>query len=84
MSKLDALLDDSITSAGLSSKCLLGRTVDELEEPYRGALVALLDGDLSAAVVSYRLKLAGLKGSEKTVLVHRRGICGCPKAAADE
>lgn len=81
MSNLDALLTGSPVGTELSSRCLLGRYLLDLEEPYKGALAALLDGDLSAAVVSYRLKLAGLKGSEKTILIHRRGICGCPNEA---
>lgn len=78
MSNLDALLTGLPVGTESSSKCLLGRYLQDLQEPYRGALASLLDGDLSAAVVSYRLKLAGLKGSEKTILLHRRGICGCP------
>lgn len=83
MSKLDALLDESISSESLS-RCRLGQYLVDLDEPYKGALSALLGGELSAAVVAYRLKSAGLKGSEHLIYKHRRQICGCPTEVTNE
>lgn len=74
---LDALLDSNMTPKG-TRKCLLGRHLDELDEPYRSALRALFDGSLGADAVAYRIREAGLKGSARAIALHRRGICGCP------
>lgn len=78
---LDALLDSNLAPKG-SKKCLLGRTLDELEEPYRSALRNLLEGDTASEVVAFRIREAGLKGSARLVLLHRRAICGCPPVEA--
>ena len=83
MANLDALLDTGQVISG-TRKCILGRTIDELAEPYSSALRNLLDGDIASAVVSHRIKAAGLKGSDRTIQLHRRGICGCPVESASE
>jgi hypothetical protein len=83
MPNLDALLDANLVPSG-TGKCLLGRTVDELPEPYKTAMRELLASSTASDLVSYRLREAGLKGSDRTIQRHRRGICGCPAEVAGE
>lgn len=78
MTNLDALLTGDADTVAMKP-CVVGAHVLGLPEPYATAVRTMLNNhDLSADVVSFRLKSAGLKGSNRTILLHRRALCGCP------
>jgi hypothetical protein len=76
LGNLDALLDATLTPTG--RLCVIGRNLADLPDPYKTALRELITGTASGLVVAARMKSAGLGGSEKSVQIHRRGLCGCP------
>ena len=64
--------------------CRVGLLIQTLEEPYKSALVKLVevkhaDGGLSDQSLVGRLREAGLPMSVSTVHYHRRGLCSCVK-----
>ena len=63
--------------------CLIGRIVEDLPEPYKGALIALLDDPtVTSAFVTERIAAAGLCGSHATVHRHRKNRCSCNAGGA--
>lgn len=63
-------------------KCKLQRLIDDLDEPYKTALVNLANtlyqhGGLSDQGLSARLKAAGFQVSVPVVNRHRAKVCGC-------
>lgn len=66
--------------------CLVGRYAVELEEPYRSALLSILDSPASAGgwsdeAATARMNEAGLRVSDSTVRKHRLRICMCFKGS---
>lgn len=62
--------------------CKVGQIVAELEEPYKGALLALLNqphsaGGFTDEVLQRRMTEAGLIAGASVINRHRRGICLC-------
>ena len=83
---LDALLAP-VPDRNAKHPCKVGRTIEELAEPYKSALVNLLatryaDGGLSDEALQGRLSDAGLEIGVTILNRHRRGLCTCPKATA--
>ena len=76
MVNLDALLDSASDTE--AQPCVIGKLLINLPDPYGLAVRDMLKGELSADVVRYRLKSAGLRGGTRSIQIHRRGICGCP------
>ena len=67
--------------------CKVGRIVDELQEPYKGALLALLnhayaDGGISDEALTDRMRAAGLDVGASVVNRHRKNRCTCQKVTA--
>ena len=76
---LDALLEPTAASKSL---CKLGHIISGLEEPYKGALVKLLevqriDGGESDHMIRARLLKAGFQISGAVIYRHRNGQCAC-------
>jgi hypothetical protein len=81
---LEALLDDTVMGVTSSEKCIVGRTADSLDKPYREAFLRIVDvnfteGGLPSGVASKKLATAGIKIGETTIHRHRRGLCLCQK-----
>lgn len=77
MSNLDALLTGDIVNGSGSKQCLIGRTLVSLDEPYKSALVALIEGDSNADEVAVRMRSAGLRSSGTSIRLHRKKLCVC-------
>jgi hypothetical protein len=78
---LDALLEPDESK---SSPCKLETLIESLEDPYKSALVALVeiqpaDGGLSANQLTAKIKKAGLSISSATIHRHRAKICPCER-----
>jgi hypothetical protein len=78
---LDILLEP-ITRATEKLPCKVGRFQLTLDEPYRSALVTLLEttyqlGGLSDEDLTQRLNQAGCDVGATVVYKHRRGKCTC-------
>lgn len=77
---LDALLELPVRKA---TPCLIGRTVEDLPEPYKSALAALLDDpEIPSTLVTERIHAAGLRGGHATVHRHRKAQCSCHAGGA--
>ena len=77
---LDALLELPVRKA---TPCLIGRIVEDLPEPYKGALVALIqDATVPSTFVTERINAAGLPGGHATVHRHRKNLCSCHAGGA--
>lgn len=84
---LDVLLQDAPVrtrnNRTLSNRCVVGKIVAELPEPYKTALVnQLVDRVYPEYEVHARLKAAGLQASTSAVGRHRRGQCVCESQEA--
>lgn len=76
---LDALLKPIDNKA---DPCKLQKLIDGLEDPYKNALIELVNlvpenGGLSSKQLSMRIKEAGFGVSENTILRHRGKSCAC-------
>lgn len=72
---LDALLERPVRK---TNACLIGRTLQELPEPYKGALAAMLqDKTITTTAIAERVTAAGLRGSYITIYRHRANLCSC-------
>ena len=76
---LDALLKPIDNK---TDPCKLQKLIDGLEDPYKNALLELVNlqseaGGLSARQLSSRIKEAGFSISENTILRHRGNTCAC-------
>ena len=78
---LDALLAP-LPDRNKTLPCKVGRILETLEDPYKTALINLLDteydnGGLSAEQLEQRMKQAGLEVGATVLRRHRRKQCGC-------
>jgi hypothetical protein len=78
---LDVLLAP-VPEKGYAGPCKVGRIVDSLEDPYRSALITLLnsdvpDGGMSAEQLQTRMAQAGLKVGASAIRRHRARGCSC-------
>ena len=81
MSLLDALLEPVATKTLL---CKVGRRIDELEEPYKSALAALVANEaISDQSLSQKLHDAGIPVSTSVVYLHRRAKCSCGRVVVE-
>ncbi len=79
---LDALLEP--LPARNQEACKVGRILADLQDPYKTALINLLDtlyadGGLADEALAARMNAAGLPVGAKTVYKHRRKQCTCPE-----
>lgn len=72
----------SVTADSLKrGRCLVGRTIAELDEKRAEALRFLVEeSDHSNARISQACKAAGIQVGEETISRHRRKGCACPAA----
>jgi len=78
---LDVLLEP-IPSRNAPQPCLVARILNDLQEPYRGALERLLnttyrDGGLSDEQLALKMRDAGLEAGQTAIHKHRKGKCIC-------
>ena len=78
---LDALLAP-LPDRNVTLPCKVGRILETLEDPYKSALIKLLDtdydnGGLSAEQLEHRMKQAGLEVGATVLRRHRKKQCGC-------
>lgn len=62
--------------------CVIGKAIEDLESPYRDALVQMVetpwvDGGLSDLELEGVMRGAGLRSSQTSVSRHRRRLCVC-------
>ncbi len=81
---LDALLAP-IPDRNKSLPCKLGRIVESLEDPYKGALLQLIatdhtQGGLSPEGLEVRMREAGLEIGASAIRKHRSSQCSCVHA----
>lgn len=77
---LDALLELSKPKRKVEP-CLVGQIVKELPEPYKGALITLLETEeVPTTRVTERMNAAGLRIANTTVYKHRKNVCTCKYA----
>ena len=79
MNDLDALL---APPESLATPCKLGRIIDKLNDPYKTALIGLLevpfaDGGESDTAIRERLYKAGFPVSQAVIYRHRNKQCSC-------
>lgn len=85
MSLLDALLEPvEAKPQSKTPRCKLGRIIEELEEPYKSALLGLIGNpDINQAALSLKLHAAGKPVSQSVVYAHRRGVCACGRVVVE-
>lgn len=81
MSQLDVLLEPVPSSQRL---CKMGKIVDQLDEPYKSAVVSLLatsfdEGGFTERQLSERFAIAGLRVGMTIIYYHRNNLCNCQK-----
>lgn len=76
---LESLLGEKVTPSTLGSPCAVASILDQLQEPYLGAVKGLLASSTSADSLMVRLRAAGFKVGATTIRLHRRDVCSCPK-----
>jgi len=77
---LDVLLEPIPVKT--KTPCKVGRVLASLDDPYKTALLTLLDtrfvdGGLADDAVAERLERAGFDVGATTVRSHRKGTCSC-------
>ena len=77
---LDVLLEP--IPAKSKTPCKVGKVLASLDDPYKTALLNLLntkfsDGGLADEHVAERLERAGFDIGATTVRTHRKGMCSC-------
>jgi hypothetical protein len=82
MTDLNVLLSGEIDGS-IGNPCIVKRTIDGLDEPYRSKLRDLVntrwaDGGLTETALSKLMQHAGLTCSATMLSRHRRGVCTCP------
>ncbi len=80
---LDILLDP-VPERNMTRPCKVTRIIESLEEPYKSALIELVDrsfedGGLTAEELEHRMKIAELEVGSTVIRKHRKQQCSCEK-----
>lgn len=78
MSLLDEV--DALVGGKPGPRCGAGLLLNELDEPTRADLLALLAGSARLSAIAVALKNRGHKVGAQTLGRHRKGICSCDTA----
>jgi hypothetical protein len=82
MTDLNVLISGSV-SGSFGKPCIVQRTIDELQEPYKSKLRDLVDtgfadGGMTETSLAKLMQSAGLTCSATMISRHRRSVCTCP------